>query len=65
MNRPHTGQTAALMDTRRSVVIEPEIVEAVDEVMHELNETNEVPVTDTSALEAAAEDPDPGIYLSY
>ena len=41
------------------VVIEPEIVEAVDEVMHELNETNEVPVTDTSALEAAAEDPDP------
>ena len=41
------------------VVIEPEIVEAVDEVMHELNETNEVHVTDTSALEAAAEDPDP------
>lgn len=41
------------------VLIEPEIVEAVDEVMHDLNETNEVPVTDTSALEAAAEDPDP------
>lgn len=41
------------------VLIEPEIVEAVDEVMHELNQTDEVPVTDTSALEAAAEDPDP------
>jgi hypothetical protein len=39
------------------VVIEPAIFDAVDEVMHELNETNEVPVTDTTALEAV--DPDP------
>lgn len=39
------------------VVIEPAIFDAVDEVMHELNETDEVPVTDTTALEAV--DPDP------
>lgn len=38
------------------VVIEPAIVDAVDEVMHELNESDEVPVTDTTALDAESED---------
>lgn len=38
------------------VVIEPAIVDAVDEVMHEMNESNEVPVTDTTALDAESED---------